>query len=200
MAKQLIKNATIVNENIIFEADVLLQGDRIQKIGKDITDADAKVIDATGKYLLPGVIDDQVHFREPGLTHKGNIASESRAAIAGGITTFMEQPNTNPQTTTIEKLEKKFAMANASSYANYSFLFGGTNDNLEELKRLDRNACSGVKLFLGSSTGNMLVDDEQVLEKIFRSTEMVISVHCEDEGTIRRNLEKYKADYGDDIP
>ncbi|MFK7812874.1 MAG: dihydroorotase [Maribacter sp.] len=200
MAKQLIKNATIVNENKIFEADVLLQDDRIQKISKDISDSEAKVIDAKGKYLLPGVIDDQVHFREPGLTHKGNIASESRAAIAGGITTFMEQPNTNPQTTTIEKLEEKFAMGKASSYANYSFLFGGTNDNLEELKRLDKNACSGVKLFLGSSTGNMLVDDEEVLEKIFRSTEMVISAHCEDEGTIRRNLAKYKEEYGDDIP
>lgn len=200
MAKKLIKNATIVNENMIFEADVLLQDDRIQKIGKDISDSEARVIDATGKYLLPGVIDDQVHFREPGLTHKGNIASESKAAISGGITTFMEQPNTNPQTTTIEKLEEKFAMANASSYANYSFLFGGTNDNLEELKRLDKHACSGVKLFLGSSTGNMLVDDEVVLEKIFRSTEMVISAHCEDEETIRRNLATYKEEYGDDIP
>ena len=200
MAKQLIKNATIVNENTVFEADVLLHNDRIQKIGKDISDNEAKVIDATGKYLLPGVIDDQVHFREPGLTHKGNIASESRAAIAGGITTFMEQPNTNPQTTTIEKLEEKFAMGKASSYANYSFLFGGTNDNLEELKRLDKNACSGVKLFLGSSTGNMLVDNEDVLERIFRSTEMVISTHCEDEGTIRRNLALYKEKYGDDIP
>jgi dihydroorotase len=200
MAKQLIKNATIVNENRIFEADVLLDGDRIQKIEKDISDKDATIIDATGKYLLPGVIDDQVHFREPGLTHKGNIASESRAAIAGGITTFMEQPNTNPQTTTIEKHEEKHKVASTSSYANYSFLFGGTNDNLEEIKRLDKNACSGVKLFLGSSTGNMLVDDEEVLEKIFRSTEMVISAHCEDEGTIRRNLAKYKDQYGDDIP
>lgn len=200
MAKQLIKNATIVNENTVFESDVLLQDDRIQKIGKDISDADAKVIDASGKYLLPGIIDDQVHFREPGLTHKGNIASESRAAISGGITTFMEQPNTNPQTTTIKKLEEKFALAAASSYANYSFLFGGTNDNLEELKRLDSKACSGVKLFLGSSTGNMLVDDEEVLEKIFRSTEMVISAHCEDEGTIRRNLAKFKEEFGDDIP
>ncbi|MEP3209064.1 MAG: dihydroorotase [Maribacter sp.] len=200
MAKQLIKNATIVNENTIFESDVLIQDDRIQKIGKDISDAEAKVIDASGKYLLPGIIDDQVHFREPGLTHKGNIASESRAAISGGITTFMEQPNTNPQTTTIKKLEEKFAMAGASSYANYSFLFGGTNDNLEELKRLDSKACSGVKLFLGSSTGNMLVDNEEVLENIFRSTEMVISAHCEDEGTIRRNLAKFKEEFGEDIP
>lgn len=200
MAKQLIKNATIVNEGKIFEADLLLQNDRIQKIGEDISDPEAKIIDAAGRYVLPGIIDDQVHFREPGLTHKGDIATESRAAIAGGITTFMEQPNTNPQTTTIEKLEEKFAIAEASSFANYSFLFGGTNDNLEEIKRLDKKACSGVKLFLGSSTGNMLVDDEEVLEKIFLSTEMVISAHCEDEGTIRRNLEQYREQYGDDIP
>lgn len=200
MSKLLIKNAKLVNENNIFESDVLIQDQRIQRIGKDITDTDAKIIDGQGKYLLPGVIDDQVHFREPGLMHKGNIASESRAALAGGITTYMEQPNTNPQTTTVEKLEEKFLMGKASSYANYSFLFGGTNDNLEELKRLDKNACSGVKLFLGSSTGNMLVDDEVVIEQIFRNTEMVISAHCEDEGTIKNNLAKYKEQYGDDIP
>ena len=151
-------------------------------------------------HILPGVIDDQVHFREPGLTHKGTIATESRAALAGGITTFMEQPNTTPQTTTIEKLEEKFATASNSAFANYSFLFGGTNDNLEELKRLDKNTCSGIKLFLGSSTGNMLVDDEKVIENIFSNTEMVISAHCEDETTIRENLAKYKAVYGDDIP
>lgn len=200
MGKVLIKNAKIVNENSIFESDVLLQDELILKIDKDITDPDAKVIDASGKYLLPGVIDDQVHFREPGLTHKGNIASESRAAVAGGITTFMEQPNTNPQTTTIKKLEEKHEMGKAASYANYSFLFGGTNDNLEELKRLDKNACSGVKLFLGSSTGNMLVDDERVIEEIFKNTEMVISAHCEDESTIKANLAKYKDQYGDNIP
>lgn len=151
--------------------------------------------------MLPGVIDDQVHFREPGLTHKGDIASESRAAVAGGgVTSYMEQPNTNPQTVTLEKLEEKFAMAANRSHANYSFLFGGTNDNLEEIKRLDKKACSGVKLFLGSSTGNMLVDNEEVIEKIFSSTEMVISAHCEDEGTIRANLAAYKEKYGDDIP
>jgi len=132
--------------------------------------------------------------------HKGTIATESRAAIAGGITTFMEQPNTKPQTTTIEKLEEKFAMAKESAFANYSFLFGGTNDNLEELKRLDKNACSGVKLFLGSSTGNMLVDDEEVIENIFRNTEKVISAHCEDETTIKQNLVKYKEEFGDAIP
>lgn len=200
MSKILLKNAKVVNENRVFESDVLLDGEYISRIDGHISDANAKVIDFNGDLLLPGIIDDQVHFREPGLTHKGTIASESRAAIAGGITTFMEQPNTNPQTTTIEKLEEKMAMAAKDSFANYSFLFGGTNDNLEELKRLDKNACSGVKLFLGSSTGNMLVDNEEVLEKIFRNTEMVISAHCEDEGTIRANLAKYKEMYGDDIP
>ncbi len=200
MGKQLLKNVKLVNENQIAESDVLLENDLIVKVDRDISDANAKVFDLKGNHLLPGIIDDQVHFREPGLTHKGDIASESRAAVAGGITTFMEQPNTNPQTTTIEKLEEKFQMASRSAFANYSFLFGGTNDNLEELKRLDKNACSGVKLFLGSSTGNMLVDDEAVIEQIFLNTEMVISAHCEDEGTIRRNLEHYRTEYGEDIP
>ncbi|SHJ45507.1 dihydroorotase [Maribacter aquivivus] len=200
MGKILLKNGIIVNEGVAQESDILIVDDIIAKIGKDISDADAEVIDVTGKHILPGVIDDQVHFREPGLTHKGTIATESRAALAGGITTFMEQPNTTPQTTTIEKLEEKFATAANSAFANYSFLFGGTNDNLEELKKLDKNACSGIKLFLGSSTGNMLVDDEKVIESIFSNTEMVISAHCEDETTIRKNMEKYKAEYGDDIP
>ncbi|SHI35710.1 dihydroorotase [Pseudozobellia thermophila] len=200
MDKILIKNARVVNENSVIEADVLIEKDLIARIGPDISDDTARVVDIDGNYLLPGLIDDQVHFREPGLTHKGDIASESRAAVAGGITSYMEQPNTNPQTVTLEKLEEKFAMAAKASFANHSFLFGGTNDNLEEIKRLDKNACSGVKLFLGSSTGNMLVDDEEVIEKIFRNTEMVISAHCEDEGTIRANLERYKKEYGDDIP
>ncbi|MEB8328591.1 dihydroorotase [Flavobacteriaceae bacterium KMM 6897] len=200
MGKTLLKNARMVNENTIVEGDMLLDGQLIVKIEADISDPNAKVIDLKGLHLFPGVIDDQVHFREPGLTHKGNIATESRAAIAGGITSFMEQPNTNPQTTTIEELEKKFAIAANTAYANYSFLFGGTNDNLEELKRLDKHACSGVKLFLGSSTGNMLVDNELVLERIFRNTELVISAHCEDEGTIRSNMARFKEEYGDDIP
>ncbi|MEY8020701.1 dihydroorotase [Muriicola sp. SD30] len=200
MGKTLIKNALLVNEGITQEADLLIDGERIAKIAPSITSETAITIDVEGSYLFPGIIDDQVHFREPGLTHKGSISTESRAAIAGGITTFMEQPNTNPQTTTLEKLEEKFQMGAQSSYANYSFLFGGTNDNLEELKRLDKNACSGVKLFLGSSTGNMLVDDEHVLEQIFRNTELVISTHCEDETTIRRNLAKYQSEFGDDIP
>ena len=200
MKKTLIKNATVINEGKIFETDILIKDDCIERMDTAITDANAKTIDANGNYVLPGVIDDQVHFREPGLTHKGTIESESRAALAGGITSFMEQPNTNPQTTTIEKLEEKFSVASKSSFANYSFLFGGTNDNLEELKRLNSKSCSGVKLFLGSSTGNMLVDNEEVLEKIFRNTQLVISTHCEDEGTIRRNLEHYKTQYGNDIP
>ena len=200
MGKIVLKNGIIVNEGIVQENDILIIDDVISKIAKDISDADAEVIDVSGMHIIPGVIDDQVHFREPGLTHKGTIATESRAALAGGITTFMEQPNTTPQTTTIEKLEEKFATASNSAFANYSFLFGGTNDNLEELKRLDKNACSGIKLFLGSSTGNMLVDDEKVIENIFSNTEMVISAHCEDETTIRENLAKYKSQYGDDIP
>lgn len=200
MQRTIIKNATIVNEFQVFEGDVLIEGEFIKKIGKDLSAENATVIDAKGKLLMPGIIDDQVHFREPGLTHKGNIASESRAAIAGGVTTFVEQPNTNPQTVTIEKLEEKMEIGKQTSFANYSFMFGGTNDNLEELKRLDKNACAGVKLFLGSSTGNMLVDNEEVIEKIFSNTELVISAHCEDETTIKNNLEKYKVEFGDDIP
>src|SRR5690606_33280139 len=186
MARTLLKHAKLVNEHQTQETDILLDGEFIARIDRDISDASARTIDMGGNLLLPGLIDDQVHFREPGLTHKGDIASESRAALAGGITSYMEQPNTDPQTTTLERLEEKFGRAQQTSFVNYSFLFGGTNDNLEELKRLDRNACSGVKLFLGSSTGNMLVDDEAVLEKIFRSTEMVIPAHCEDRSDDRR--------------
>lgn len=200
MTKVLLKNTRVVNEGQVEESDVLINKAIIEKIAADISDATAVVIDLKGDYLLPGVIDDQVHFRQPGLTHKGDIKSESRAAVAGGITSFMEQPNTNPQTVTLERLEEKFAMAADNAYANYSFLLGGTNDNLEEIKRLDQKACSGIKLFLGSSTGNMLVDDEAVIEKIFKNTELVISAHCEDETTIRKNLNDFKARYGDDIP
>jgi len=200
MGRTLLKNGKVVNEGTIQEVDVLLDGELIVKIAPGISDAKAKVIEVNGNYILPGIIDDQVHFRQPGLTHKGTIATESRAAVGGGITSFMEQPNTVPQATTIEKLEDKFTIAGKTAFANYSFPFGGTNDNLEELKRLDKNSCSGIKLFLGSSTGNMLVDDENVLESIFRSTEMVISTHCEDETTIRRNLAEHIVKYGEDIP
>ncbi|WP_426432270.1 dihydroorotase [Winogradskyella sp. HB-48] len=198
----LIKNAKIVNERKIVEGDILIEDDYIKEIDDSISvkSADITVIDVEGNYVLPGMIDDQVHFREPGLTHKANIETESKAALAGGITSFIEMPNTNPQTTTIEKLEEKFAIAAKTSYANYSFMFGGTNDNLDEILKVDPKTVAGLKLFLGSSTGNMLVDDPKVLEKIFSSTDMVISVHCEDEATIRENLAKYKAEYGDDIP
>ncbi len=198
----LIKNAKIVNEGKIVEGDILIGDDIIKEIDSSISvkSADMTVIDAEGNYVLPGMIDDQVHFREPGLTHKANIETESRAALAGGITSFIEMPNTNPQTTTVEKLEEKFTIAAKSSHANYSFMFGGTNDNLDEILKVDSKTVAGLKLFLGSSTGNMLVDDPAVLEKIFSNTNMVISVHCEDEGTIRENLAKYKAEYGDDIP
>ncbi|WP_196887153.1 dihydroorotase [Aureivirga sp. CE67] len=202
MSSTLIKNAFVVNENKTEVKDVLIKDQRIVKIEENIADLpeNCTVIDATGKYLLPGAIDDQVHFREPGLTHKANIETESRAAVAGGITSFIEMPNTNPQSVTQELLEEKFDIASKTSYANYSFMFGGTNDNLEELLKTNPRNVAGIKLFLGSSTGNMLVDNEEVLEKIFSSTDMVISVHCEDEGTIRANLEKYKAEFGEDIP
>ena len=197
----LIQNATIVNENKIFKGDILIENEIITKISSKIKPTkNIEVINAEGKYLIPGFIDDQVHFREPGLTHKANIATESRAAIAGGITTFIEMPNTVPQATTQDLLEDKFKIAAADSYANYSFMFGGTNDNLEELLKTDPKKVAGIKLFLGSSTGNMLVDNEEILEKIFSSTKMIISVHCEDEETIRKNTAIYKEKYGDDIP
>ncbi|NJX14897.1 dihydroorotase [Tamlana crocina] len=198
----LIKNANIVNEGTVFSGDILIEGEFIKRIAESISpkSADVNVVDAEGKYILPGAIDDQVHFREPGLTQKANIETESKAAIAGGITSFIEMPNTNPQTTTIEKLEEKFKIAEKTSSANYSFMFGGTNDNLDEILKLESGQVAGLKLFLGSSTGNMLVDDPEVLEKIFKSTDMVISVHCEDEGTIKSNFKKYHDTYGDDIP
>lgn len=197
----LIKNAKIVNENNTFTGDVLIENDIIKQISTTINvDENTEIINADGKYLIPGFIDDQVHFREPGLTHKANIATESRAAVAGGITTFIEMPNTVPQATTQDLLEDKFTIASNDSYANYSFMFGGTNDNLDELLKTDPKKVAGIKLFLGSSTGNMLVDDEAVLEKIFSSTKMIISVHCEDEATIRKNTAEFKEKYGEDIP
>ncbi|MGB2243698.1 MAG: dihydroorotase [Flavobacteriaceae bacterium] len=198
--RKLLKNAQVVSAEKIVESDVLIEDDIILKIEPSITDVHAEVVDLSGKYLLPGLIDDQVHFREPGLTHKGSIATESKAALAGGITSFMEQPNTNPQTTTYEALEDKFERAKATSWVNYSFFFGGTNDNLELIKRLPLDACAGVKLFLGSSTGNMLVDKLEVIEAIFSSTPHVIAAHCEDEQTIRENTERAIAQYGSNIP
>lgn len=197
----LIKGARIVNEGEIFEGDVLIENGRIAKIDNSIgpKNGNVKVIDAEGKFLLPGIIDDQVHFREPGLTHKADIYSESRAAVAGGITSYMEQPNTKPAATTIEELEKKYTRASQVSLANYSFNMGAANDNLEELKRLDKRTVSGIKIFMGSSTGNMLVDQQKTLEGIFQLDHQLIT-HCEDEATIKANLAKAKEQYGEDIP
>src|SRR5690554_650078 len=202
MSSTLIKNALIINEGKSFKGSLLIKEGLIAGIfpeGEVLPKADV-LVDAEGKYLLPGVIDDQVHFREPGLTHKADIASESKAAVAGGITSFIEMPNTVPNATTVELLEEKFEIASKTSWANYSFMFGGTNNNLEEILKVDPKKVAGLKLFLGSSTGNMLVDDPKILEEIFSRTNLLISAHCEDEETIKQNLEKYKAEYGEDIP
>ncbi len=189
MKRTLIKNCNIINEGEIFESDILIEDSIIKKISNSISPnyPNTKIIDAEGNYIIPGLIDDQVHFREPGLTHKGNIFSESRAAVAGGITSFFEMPNTNPNTTTINELNKKFEIAKNNSLANYSFMFGGTNTNLEEILKNDFSEIPAVKLFLGSSTGNMLVDDIDSLEKIFSNVEIPIATHCEDEQTIKNN-------------
>ncbi len=197
----LIKNARIVNEGSVVEGDVLIEAGRIAKIDSSIgpKSANVNVIDAEGKFLIPGIIDDQVHFREPGLTHKGDLHSESRAAVAGGITSFMEQPNTKPAATTVEELEKKYQRAAQVSLANYSFNMGASNDNLEELKKVSKRDVAAIKIFMGSSTGNMLVDQQKTLEGIFQLDHQLIT-HCEDEQTIRTNLEKAKQQYGEDIP
>ena len=198
--KKLLKNAQIVNEGSIIKADLLIDGQRISKIAPIITDADAQVIDLEGNFLLPGIVDDQVHFREPGLTHKGRIYSEARAAVAGGITSFMEMPNTVPQALTQELLEDKYLIGAKDSLANYSFFMGASNENLEEVLKTDPKRVAGVKIFMGSSTGNMLVDDKEVLNSIFSKCKMLIAVHCEDEQTIRTNSAKMKAEYGEDLP
>jgi dihydroorotase len=202
MNRILIKNAKIVNEGSIFEGDVLIENEFIVEIADFISakSSDCKIIDAEGNFLIPGAIDDQVHFREPGLTHKGDIESESRAAVAGGITSFIEQPNTIPNALTQEILEEKYQIAENNSFANYSFMMGASNDNLTEVLKTNPKNVAGIKIFLGSSTGNMLVDNEEVLERIFSSTPLLIAVHCEDETTIKNNLEKFKSEYGEDIP
>jgi dihydroorotase len=202
MNKTLIKNARVVNEGKIKKRDVLIDGDVILKISKhiNVNATDVNIIEADNNYLIPGLIDDQVHFREPGLTHKATIETESKAAVAGGITSFIEMPNTVPQSTTIAKLEEKFLIAKNTSWANYSFMFGGTNDNLNEILKVDPKNVAGLKLFLGSSTGNMLVDNPEVLEEIFKKTDLLISVHCENEKTIKNNLDAYLDKYGEDIP
>lgn len=201
MKTTLITNANIVNEGKLFEGDVLIRGQYIEVIGKDLSSRQADVvIDAKGKLLLPGVIDDQVHFREPGLTHKGDIHSESRAAVAGGVTSYMEMPNTNPPTFTQQLLEEKYSIASKTSLANYSFYIGASNDNVEEVLKTDVNKICGLKIFMGSSTGNLLVDNPKTLEGFFSRFPSLIAAHCEDEPTIRKNSEDFKNKYGEDVP
>lgn len=196
----LIRNANIVNEGKITAGDVLISEGKIAAIGSGIEVIDAEVIDATGLWLMPGVIDDQVHFREPGLTHKGEIYTEAKAAVAGGVTSFMEQPNTAPPATTVERLEEKYARAAEVSLANYSFFIGTTNNNLDELLKINPRNVAGVKIFLGSSTGDMLVDNEEQLDNVFAKVKTLIAVHAEDDPMIKRNVEEYRAKYGDDMP
>ena len=203
--KTLIKNAQIINEGRIFKGAVLIEGELIARIFTgdvipDETTYGATLIDAAGKYLIPGVIDDQVHFREPGLTHKGEIATESRAAVAGGMTSYMEMPNTNPPAVTQELLEQKYQRAAEVSAANYSFYMGATNDNLDEVLKTDGSKVCGIKIFMGSSTGNMLVDNDEALSGIFRNTKLLVTTHCEDEPTIIRNTAIYREKYGEFVP
>ena len=202
MSTYLIRNAKIVNEGVVFEGDILIENELITEIAQKISPKSSRcvIIDAEGSYVIPGAIDDQVHFREPGLTHKGTIETESRAAVAGGITSFIEQPNTVPNAVTQELLEDKYQIAAQSSYANYSFMMGGTNDNLDEILKTNPRNVAGLKLFLGSSTGDMLVDSSASLEKIFTNTKLLIAVHSEDEQIVKNNLAKFKEIYGDDIP
>lgn len=201
METKLILNANIVNEGKVFQEDVFIKGNYIETVGKDLASRRAdKIIDAKGLYLLPGVIDDQVHFREPGLTHKGNIYSESKAAVAGGVTSFMEMPNTNPPTFTQALLEQKYEIASQSSLANYSFFIGAANDNFDEVMKTDISKVCGLKIFMGSSTGNLLVDNPKTLEHFFSRFPSLIAAHCEDESTIRKNSDLFKEKYGDDVP
>ncbi len=208
MNSTLIRNATIVNEGNVFVGHVLIEDDKIALVCHDqeIAIINARInertliIDASGKYLLPGVIDDQVHFREPGLTHKGTIYSESRAAVAGGVTSFMEMPNTIPNVFTQELLQDKYDIAEKNSFANYSFFMGASNDNLEEVLKTNPETVCGIKIFMGSSTGNMLVDNKETLNAIFSKSKLLIAVHCEDEKTIRENLQKAKDQFGENIP
>lgn len=215
--KRLIRGGTIINEGLSFKGSLLINDGKIEKIldsrllqgryeeavartGQSVTESGGEVIDARGLHILPGIIDDQVHFREPGAEQKGTIESESKAAVLGGVTSFMDMPNNNPAATTIEALEQKFEMASDSSYANYSFYLGATNDNIEQIKRADKSRVCGIKLFMGSSTGNMLVDNPQALERIFAESPILIAAHCEDEEIIKRNLAVYRKKYGEQIP
>jgi dihydroorotase len=199
MGKKLLKGGQVINEGTIQHLDILIDGGRIEKIGAHIEDASAEEVNCEGLWIIPGIIDDQVHFREPGLTHKANIATESRAAIAGGTTTFMEMPNTKPAALTQELLQDKYDIAANSAYCNYSFFMGAGNDNLEEVLKTDPNTVCGVKIFMGSSTGNMLVDNPVTLDQLFANVPMLIATHCEDEESIRSNMEAYQKKYGDKL-
>ena len=196
----LIKNAKLVNEGKTYSSDVLIENQKIKSIAKNISINAEKIINAQGLYLLPGVIDDQVHFREPGFTHKGTIFTESRAAVAGGVTSFMEMPNTKPQALTQKLLEEKYQIAAKKSLANYSFFMGASNNNLEEVLKTNPKNVGAIKIFMGSSTGNMLVDDKNILEEIFAKSPMLIAVHCEDEATIKENINQAKKTYGEEVP
>ena len=201
MSFTLIKNVKIINENQIFESDILIDGCYIKKISKSISaENNFNIIEGGGKYLIPGVIDDQVHFREPGLTHKANIKSESKSALAGGVTSFMEMPNTNPQTINQDLLNKKIDIAKNTSFVNYSFFGGVTNTNYDDVMRFDKTQIPGIKIFMGSSTGDMLVDNDKILDNLFKNSPFLIATHCEDEQTIKSNTEKYKQIYGEKIP
>ena len=199
MNSYLIKNATIVNEGQQIIADVYIKNQRIEKIGHSLSIAGVKEINAEGKYLFPGFIDDQVHFREPGLTHKAEIYTEAKSAVAGGITSFMEMPNTVPNTLTQELLADKYAIGAKRSLANYSFFMGASNNNLEEVLKTDIKNICGIKVFMGSSTGNMLVDNEKTLEGIFKNAPTLVATHCEDEATVRKNQQIFKEKYGDQL-
>ncbi|MEM1407684.1 MAG: dihydroorotase [Bacteroidota bacterium] len=201
MGSLLITNAQVVNESAISQNDILIKDERVEKIGSQISaEGVDNVIDASDKYVFPGVIDDQVHFREPGLTHKADIFTESRAAVAGGVTSFMEMPNTVPNALTQELLADKYDIGARSSLANYSFFMGASNDNLEEVLKTNPKDVCGIKVFMGSSTGNMLVDNEKTLEGLFSKVPMIIATHCEDEATIRKNTALYKSKYGEEVP
>ncbi|GAB2624508.1 dihydroorotase [Belliella aquatica] len=201
MKSILITGANIVNEGKITPLDILIQDGLFYNIGKDLSEFDADIkIDARGKYIFPGLIDDQVHFREPGLTHKADIYTESKSAVAGGITTYMEMPNTVPQATTIELLEDKYKIASEKSLANYSFYLGATNDNIDEILKVDPENVCGIKVFQGSSTGNMLVDNQESLKRIFSECKLLIATHSENDDIIKENLDRYKEEFGEDIP
>lgn len=197
--KTILKNGSIFNRGKMIQGDLLIEGQKITKVGGIIDHSNAKEVDATGLFVMPGIIDDQVHFREPGLTHKAEIATESAAAVAGGTTSFMEMPNTKPASLTQELLEQKYARAAKVAYSNYSFFMGASNENLEEVLKTDPTNVCGVKIFMGSSTGKMLVDDRTVLEKLFRNVPMLIATHCEDEDTIRKNMAFYESEFGDKL-